>query len=126
MAKAARSGLRRRSRGEWQELIEQWHRSGQSVGAFCADRDLRASTFSWWRWHLGPDQDPESEPESPVPVDAGSWLRWTARAPASVTAGEEGVAFELRWPDGLTLRVPQGFDPSALVRLLSVLETSAC
>ena len=124
MAKAGRSGSRRRSRGEWQELIEQWHRSGQSVGAFCADRDLRTSTFSWWRWRLGSAQPSEVEPEPPVPVDGESWLRWTA--PASMPAGEEGVSFELRWPDGLTLRVPQGFEPSSLARLLSVLETSGC
>lgn len=124
MAKAARSVSRRRSRGEWQELIEQWHRSGQSVGAFCADHDLRVSTFSWWRWRLGSDEALESEPEPPVSADAKRWLRWAA--PASVTAGEEGIAFELRWPDGLALRVPQGFDPTALARLLSVLEMSGC
>lgn len=124
MAKAGRSGSRRRSRGEWQELIERWQRSGQSVGAFCADLDLRVSTFSWWRWRLGSDQSSVSEPEPPISADAESWLRWTA--PASAPADEEGVAFELRWPDGLTLRVPQGFDSSALARLLSVLETSGC
>jgi hypothetical protein len=65
-----------------------------------------------------------SELEPPISVDAESWLRWTA--PASVPADEPGIAFELRWQDGLTLRVPQGFDPSALARLLSVLETSGC
>lgn len=124
MAKVGRSGSRRRSRDEWQELIEQWHRSGQSVGAFCADRDLRVSTFSWWRWRLGSDPVSESEPGPPISADAESWLRWTA--PATVPVAEDGVAFELRWPDGLTLRVPQGFDPSALARLLSVLETSEC
>lgn len=124
MANVGRSGSRRRSRDEWQELIEQWHRSGQSVGAFCADRDLRVSTFSWWRWRLGSDPVSESEPGPPISADAESWLRWTA--PAAVPVAEDGVAFELRWPDGLTLRVPQGFDPSALARLLSVLETSEC
>jgi hypothetical protein len=124
MAKVGRSVSRRRSRGEWQELLEQWHRSGQSVGVFCAERDLRVSTFSWWRWRLGSDEASDSEPEPPISADAESWLRWTA--PASVPAGEEGVAFELRWPDGLSLRVPQGFDPTALARLLSVLETSGC
>lgn len=124
MAKVGRSGSRYRSRGEWQALIEQWHRSVQSVGAFCAGHDLRVSTFSWWRWRLGSDQVLESESEPAISTVAESWLRWTA--PASVPAGEEGVAFELRWPDGLTLRVPQGFDSSALTRLLSVLETSGC
>jgi hypothetical protein len=124
MAKAGRSSSRRRNRGEWQELIEQWHRSGQSVGVFCADQDLRVSTFSWWRWRLGSDQALESTPEPPLAVEAGSWLRWSA--PASVPGGEEAVAFELRWSDGLTLRVPQGFDASALARLLSVLEVSGC
>lgn len=124
MAQVGRSGSRRRRRGEWQALIEQWRRSGQSVGVFCADRDLRASTFSWWRWRLGSDQASESEPEPPILAAAESWLRWTA--PASVTAGEEELAFELRWPDGLALRVPEGFDPTALARLLSVLEASGC
>ena len=125
MAKGGRSGWRRRSCGEWQELIERWRRSGQSVGAFCAERDLRVSTFSWWRWRLGPGEASGSAPEAPISVDAASWLRWTA--PASVPhPSEEGVSFELRWPDGLALCVPQGFDPSALARLLSVLETSGC
>jgi hypothetical protein len=38
----------------------------------------------------------------------------------------EGDAFELRWPDGLTLRVPAGFDGESLARLLAALDASSC
>jgi hypothetical protein len=35
----------------WQEAVTAWQKSGQSVRAFCADREVREPSFYSWRQH---------------------------------------------------------------------------
>jgi len=39
----------RQARRKWEKLISEQGRSGQSVAAFCRERELRASHFYWWK-----------------------------------------------------------------------------
>jgi hypothetical protein len=124
----ARSG-RRRSAGEWRALVEDWQASGRSVEEFCRRRKLSASTFRWWRWRLGARGGEQSDGGSAAldPHPEPSWIAVDLEAAASrFGAGASAGAFELRWPDGLTLRVPADFDRDSLARLLSTLEASSC
>ena len=41
------------ARRKWQRLISEQGRSGQSVAAFCRERQLGASHFFWWKKRLG-------------------------------------------------------------------------
>ena len=43
---------RRRTANEWQELVSQFERSGQSRKAFCSSQGLSLSTFDLWRRKL--------------------------------------------------------------------------
>ena len=57
----------RRSRDEWQRLINEQVASVQTQATFCAQRGISVSSFSYWRRRL------LGEAESPVPwVDLGS------------------------------------------------------
>lgn len=124
----ARSG-RRRSEAEWQALIEDWQAGDRSVEEFCRRRKLSAATFRWWRWRLAARADEESDGSSAGlhPQPSPSWIAVELEAAASRSGpGASAGAFELRWPDGLTLRVPADFDRDSLARLLATLEASSC
>ena len=43
---------RRRTANEWQQLVSQFERSGQSRRAFCSSQGLSLSTFDLWRRKL--------------------------------------------------------------------------
>jgi len=42
----------RKARRKWQKLISEQERSGQSVAAFCRERELGRSHFWWWKRRL--------------------------------------------------------------------------
>lgn len=42
----------RKTEQEWASLVAAFEKSGQSLARFCAARDLKPKTFSWWRWQL--------------------------------------------------------------------------
>lgn len=54
----------RRSRDEWQKLIEAFDRSGQTAPAFCDQHQLGYGTFTKWRRLLSKPLG--SIPESPL------------------------------------------------------------
>jgi len=113
----ASEGLTERGR-YWQSLQAEQAASGLSQKAFCQQRGLNLATFTWWkdrvRWMLtrsrpGPKVRPKVRfREVPSP---------THRPPA--------VPYEVLLPTGRTIRVPAGFDPADLRRLVAVLE-AAC
>jgi transposase-like protein len=46
----------KRNREQWQELVEEWARSGLSAEAFAArHRHVHPGTLSWWRTQLRSD-----------------------------------------------------------------------
>src|SRR5208283_5841932 len=42
----------RQARRKWKKLISEQGRSGQSVAAFCRERELGAPHFYWWKKRL--------------------------------------------------------------------------
>jgi len=51
-----RAGPSGRARGEWEELIGQFERSGLSRQRFCAEASLSVSSFDYWRRKLRREQ----------------------------------------------------------------------
>ena len=43
----------RKAQQRWQGLLAEQGRSGESVAAFCRERQLCASHFYWWKKRLG-------------------------------------------------------------------------
>jgi transposase-like protein len=104
----AESGLTPRGR-QWLVTIQQWERSGLSMGEFCARRGLKPATLSWWRQEIrrrGGEKRSASDVEL-VEIGRG------------VSSVDSGFAIELT--NGLRVHVPMRFDAAALKELLGVL-----
>jgi hypothetical protein len=100
--------------------VDRWRRSGLSAEDFAAREGLKPKQLGWWRWKLrSPRASSSSTPELRfLPV------RVVETAPA---ASGSGVALEVALPNGRVVRVPPGFEPSMLERVLSIAsEGEAC
>lgn len=103
-------GLRgRRRREAIAQVLSDFESSGQSATAFCESAGLSAVTLTRWqreqRVHVSREPGPELVEIRAAPPRPGP--------------------FELTLPSGAVLRVPRGFDPGELERLLCALR-SAC
>jgi transposase-like protein len=98
----------------WRALVREQEASGKSAKEFARQRGFSPATLYWWR--------------SALRRRACSWSRGPRLAEVTLLAGNGPVnhgdaeAFELALPGGRRLRVPSGFDPESLRRLLGVLE----
>ena len=82
---------KRRSVGEWRDLVTQQSASDLSVAEFCRRENLAEASFYQWRKRLSADQRPELF----VPL---------------AVAGAAAIEIEL--PGGAVLRVPPGDERS--------------
>ncbi len=82
-------GRVRRSRDEWQEIMDRFRVSGLSEAEFCRREKLSPSRFSKWRRQLPTSVAKSAAFVEVVPVE-----------PATTSRGE----FELSLPSGVTLR----------------------
>jgi len=105
-------------------LVRRWRRSGQTAREFAESVGVNAGTLAYWAWRLkreGKANDRAARsrprrrgPQSIAPMGASSFVELIVDRP------EEG-RFELELGDGRRLRIPPGFDGTALGRLLTVL-----
>ena len=127
----------RKARRKWQRLISEQGRSGQSVAAFCRERELCASHFYWWKKRLraaGPEarctpltKFVEVKLTPAVPERGGRGPgrgRKSGATAADPPPGGDGrVEVVLR--NGRSLRVGPGFDAAHVQALAAVLESEA-
>ena len=58
--------MKRRSRAEWQALIEKQEQSGVTQEAFCEQQGVNVGTFRWWKKQLGKEEKPYVELSLPA------------------------------------------------------------
>lgn len=95
------------TRGEWAERVDRWQKSGLSAKDFAARERIESRRLVWWRWKLQ-SSSPEQRFLPVRVVDA-------AARPAGAS-----VPLEIALPNGRVVRVPEGFDPAMLERVLSI------
>jgi len=102
-------GRPRRPQQEIELILRRQRLSGLSLAAFAREHGLCYATLLRWRRDAG----------------AGGRVSREAPAPAFIPVELEpsgaGVGFVLDWGPGRSLRIPSGFDPAELRRLLDVL-----
>lgn len=104
---------RRRTPEEIRSILGWYRQSGLSLLAFARKHQLCYATLQRWR------ADHEAAPANPSRVgDADSTPRLV---PVELAGGVNPGDFILDWSRGRSLRIPAGFDPGRLRRLLEVL-----
>lgn len=103
-----------RSRRRWtaedaREALEAQAQSGLSPARFAAQEGIEAQRLYWWSRRLGAVKH-RAEFVELVPARVGSERR----------------RFEVVLRSGVVVRVGEDFDPAALVRLITTLESVAC
>jgi transposase-like protein len=99
---------------KWRRLVSEQVESGQSVAAFCRERELTASQLFAWKKRL---RDMELAKFVEVKVVPSKEPR-QAQAPP-------GKAIEIRLDRGCSLLVEPGFDANHLRTLLGVLDSES-
>jgi len=113
--------MARESRETWAKRVERWKDSGLTAKEYAAEVGVNAHSLVWWKWRLSSTAAPTSK---------------AARAPRRAKRSSEGASaltfielpaatgaepLEILLPSSLRVRVPAGFDATALRRLLDVL-----
>jgi hypothetical protein len=104
----------RASRDEWAKRVERWKDSGLTAEQFASELGINANTLKFWSYKVGKTAAAPARARKASPAPS-SLVEVT---PAVVTESR----FELELVGGRRVSIPAGFDPTALERLLSVLE----
>ena len=114
----------RQARRKWKKLISEQGRSGQSVAAFCRERELGASHFYWWKKRL---RTAGSEAQG-TPMTRFVEVKLAGAEPEcpatdAPPGGDRRVEILLK--NGRSLRVGRGFDAELVRALVAVVESAA-
>ena len=101
---------------EMRAVLERWERSGLPIARFASCEGLTSKTLYRWRQRLGigDGRVRRGRPLSDAPAPL-----FTEVSPSLLTV--RAAVFEVVLPSGVTLRVPERFEPDALRRLIAVL-----
>src|SRR6266508_1221401 len=117
----------RGNREEWAKRVERWRASGLTTAEFAAELGVNPRTLTYWKWLLGKEargekrawpkrKDGAAAPSKPTQIAAPT------SGLIEIEVAPSDSRFELELRGGQRLRVPPGFDPAGLCRLLDVLE----
>jgi hypothetical protein len=124
----------RRLAAEWAALIDEWHKSGLSLPAFCQRRGLNSGTMQGWvykRTHKGAIERARSIEDS-TRACGEDLPAATAFLPVRIVGaeleyertGRSGV--EIVLGVGRRVVIGAGFDSETLRRVIAVLEDRPC
>lgn len=121
----------------WIRTLKQWESSGEAARAYCVRHGLKETQFYWWKKVLQdrgkwkPVQSREASTlstEQPSVPFAAVDLRESL--PGEILhlleAGPGAAPLELSVAERYQIRIPVGFDPCTLERVLSVLDGRGC
>ena len=118
----------------WEGLVATWEQSGLTQAEFCRREGVKAVSFGWWKRKLGGTKKGRTaKPARRRSVSDGNGRRASfveVGLCSRVVAAGSGNAlpsagYEIVLPSGPLIRVPVGFDPDQVSRLLRAV-ASAC
>ena len=89
----------RRTQTQWQQLIDQWNQSDETLAHFCTRHGLSQASFYNWRQKLDRKEGPPSAPSKVSP--------WQAIQIPQEPSSKEFWQMELVLPGGAVLRIRQ-------------------
>ena len=100
----------------WRDTVAAWRKSGQSVSAFCRERDVPQASFYSWRQTLR-ERDRQRQ-AAPAQATSQPTLVPVRVVPDAVV--------EVVLATGVVLRVPVGADANAVATLVTALRMPSC
>ena len=117
--------MERESREVWAKRVERLADSGLTLREFAAEIGVNANTLAGWRWRIhrakGTGTDVAAQPSLPPFLEIVAPPADEVR-PECKPEPECAEPFELVLEGGHRIRIPVRFDPTALRRLVDVLE----
>lgn len=98
-------------------MLDAYARSGLSLLAFAQTQDMCYASLRRWRSAQAATIKSPANPERRRRHQSSPGF-----VPVQVEPPSPSGEFSVSWPGGRTLRIPSGFDPDELRRLLWVLE----
>lgn len=108
----------RRTRHQWQALVEGWAESGLTQKAYCSRQGISVTSFHRWREQLSQETDlgnPGSSEAAPMRLLPVQWHEEPAPS-------RSGPALTLVLAAGLRVEVEAHFEAETLRRLLAVVQ----
>lgn len=109
---------RRRTRPQWQALVEGWAESGLTQHQYCTQQGISVTSFHRWRERLGQEADhgdPGSSEAAPMRLLPVQWHE-------EPVPSRSGPALTLVLATGLRVEVAAHFEAETLRRLLAVVQ----
>jgi len=106
----------------WQNLVDQWSRSGQTQAAFCRKRGITYGSFIWWKRRLA------SAPTGDGAPGGSGGRRARVRKADSfveVQLSPARATYEVVLARGRVVRIYGPFDSESVSRLIAAVE-AAC
>jgi len=110
---------RRRTREQWQTIVEGWPKSSLTQAQYCAQQGISVTSFHRWRDRLDQETDLGNRGTR---QDIAERIHWVPIERLEVPALEAGPALTLVLANGLRLEVGSDFEPRTLRRVLAVLQ----
>ena len=113
---AKRSNSHSKKAAYWRRMTQEWKRSGQSQAAFCETRNLKLTTFRWWRHRLLRET---AEAAKAKGTDSSAPFIPVRLVDPSSSSSQP---IEIVLANSQRIRVPSEFDSDTLRRILAILD----
>ena len=114
----------------WRRTVRRQQRSGLAVRDFCLHEGLKDGAFRWWRQELVRRDQQASvasrREQVGKPTESAPAFLAVLMTDVDASSPRQSATIEIVLTNGPIVRVPSGFDPSTLGRVLAVLEGRPC
>jgi len=106
----------------WQDLVDQWSRSGQTQASFCRERGISYGSFIWWKRQLASASVGNAAPRG---SRGRGGCTTKTNSFVEVQLGPARASYEVVLARGRVLRIYGPFDSESVSQLITAVE-AAC
>lgn len=115
---------KRTTQATWEERLDLWHKSGQSLDDFAVREGVKPAALKWWKWKLGGKKQDGQPRVSFVEVREAVPATVPPSVPPAASVVTPVLRYEVILGNGRVVRVPAQFTEDELARVLAGAERS--